>query len=432
MILWYTLDTRNGENMKLKDLFGSSNVFKGFSSSNGSSMTMSEYEMLKEEHEYKVQNGIVDELSNPSAIEVDLQYLRKIEFASLDEEIKTTGLHFDLKRYETFLINLFTFIKDNYDEAILFSDELLKIKQEEHLSYLHYAVFRSRSNILESYNGNILRKKYENFFELLDWKKDYSLKDYSLDFWSNLDRYLILMLSIFDKLNGYSVEERNGFFDKVINNFQKVRELGVDDLYISPFKENVDISLSGQPEGLDEGSKFGRLDYEEENFYTDGAFTDTYNEEKQVVDVNIQNPKFVLKCGNRVGHCSFEYFDHKWSSITIYDLCFDGFKLPCIEDLENTKSDLDSYNCMFDIKKLSVLKKKLAKIKKLLSALNFNLGLATELLEELDIFEILKSEVGLDADEMFSLEDMVVLGASQIDQTDDIFDKMGKKLVKKQ
>ncbi len=412
--------------MKLKDLFESSNVFKVFLSSNSSSMAISGYEKLKEEHEYKVQDGIVDEFPSSKVIDLDLQYLRKIEFVDLDEEISTNGLHFDLKQYGMFLTDLFTFVRDNYDEVILFSDELIKIKQGDNLSYLHYAIFRSCSNLLDSYNGKILRKKYENFFEILD-----SAKDYSFDFWNNLDRYLIVMLFIFDKLNGYAVEERNSFLNKVINNFQKINKLGVDDLYISFSKGNVDIYLSGKPEGLDEGSKFGRLDYEEENFYTDGTFTDTYNEEKQVIDVNIQNPKFVLKCGRRVGYNLFEDFNHNWSSITIYDLCFDSSKLPCEKDLQNTKSDLDSYNYMFDIKKLSILKKKLKQMEKLLSALYLNLDSVVELSEELDIFELLKDKVDLDSVRLFSDEDMVVLGVSQISQIDEIFDEMGKRLVKR-
>ena len=426
MILWYTLVTRNGENMKLKNLMRKSGMRYGKPFGDGSSMTMSEYEELVEEHEYKVQNGMpVDGLPNPSTIYVDLQYLRKRQFAALDEEIKTTGLHFDLKRYESFLFDLFTFMKENYDRTILLCDELVKIRKEEHLSYLHYAVFGSCSSLLGSYNGNILRKRYENFFEFLNSKSDYSF-----DFWNNLDRYLVIMLSIFDKLNGYSVEERNSFFDKVINNFQKIKELGVDDLYISSSKEKVDISLGGQPEGMEEGSNFGRLDYEEENFYTDGAFTDTYNEGKQMVDVNIQEPKFVLKCGRRVGYGLLEYFDHNWSSITIYDLCFDSSKMPCKEDLENTKSDLDSYNYMFNVKKLSVLKKKLKKIKKLLFDLYLNLDTVIELSEEIDVFDLLKNKIGLN-DGMFSDEDIVMLEASQIDQTDEIFDEMGKQLIRK-
>lgn len=416
--------------MRLKKLLKKSSIGDIFSCNSfgeGSSMTMSEYEKLEEEHEYKVQNGMpVDGLPNPSTIYVDLQYLRKGEFADLDEEIKTTGLHFDLKRYDSVLFDLFTFMKDNYDKAILLCDELIKVKMEEHISYLHYAVFGSCSGLLNSYNGNILRKKYENFFEFLDSKHDYSF-----DFWNNLDRYIVVMLYIFDKLNGYSVDERNSFFDKVINNFQKIKELGVDDLYISSSKENVDFSLAGQPEGLDEGSKFGRLDYEEENFYTDGAFIDTYNEEKKVVDVNIQAPKFVLKCGRRVGYALLEHFDHNWSSITIYDLCFNSSKFPCKEDLKNTRSSLDSYNYMFDVKKLNVLKKQLAKIKKTLETLYYNLDSVTELSEELDVFELLKDKVESSVAGVFSDEDMVMLEVSQIAQTDEMFAEIGKQLIKR-
>ena len=86
---------------------------------------------------------------------------------------------------------------------------------------------------------------------------------------------------------------------------------------------------------------------------------------------------------------------------------------------------------MFDIKKLSILKKKLKQMEKLLSALYLNLDSVVELSEELDIFELLKDKVDLDSVRLFSDEDMVVLGVSQISQIDEIFDEMGKRLVKR-
>lgn len=155
--------------MGLKDLFRK--VIGSFFLDNfhdDSSMTMSEYEKLREEHDYNVENGLPTlELPKPNRIDVDLQYIRKKEAEALDNEIKTTGLRFYLKNSGSFLTDLLTFMKDNYDEAILLYDEMIKIREEEHLPDLRFAIYNGNKSLV-NYNGNILRRKYDDFFKLFD------------------------------------------------------------------------------------------------------------------------------------------------------------------------------------------------------------------------------------------------------------------------
>lgn len=92
------------------------------------------------------------------------------------------------------------------------------------------------------------------------------------------------MLSIFDKLKDYSENERDKFFDNVISNFQRIKEFNIDNLFIK-FNGGVSeyITLHGQPRGISKRSfPLSDIDYEEENFYTDGKFEDVYNSEIRI------------------------------------------------------------------------------------------------------------------------------------------------------
>ena len=336
------------------------NIIVSDFSDNDSYMTMSEYEKLKEEHDEKVKNGeVTDELIRPRRIGLDTPYIRRKQQELLNEEIAKTGLCFNYTYYDSVLLDLLRYTKDNYDEAKRLFNKIMEIKVNERFPELNQAIFQNSNNLLEIINGNRIREKYIKFFD----KVGGSAK---LDLWNNLDRYSVLMFDIFDKLDDKNLDERNQYLDKVIFNFNKVFELGIKNVYIKllsgDFHEN--IFLDGHPRGINKFLfPFGHLYYKEENFFTDGKVEDSYNGE--YVDVDIENPSFIIKNGRRIG-CQFasdEDFDNKYFTITVYDLAFDGNKLPSKEELENTKSDLATYDYMMSVKKLQKLKEQLQNLK---------------------------------------------------------------------
>lgn len=349
-------------------------------------MTMSEYEKLKEEHDEKVKNGeVTDELIRPRRIGLDTPYIRRKQQELLNEEISKTGLCFDYTYHNSVLLDLLRYTKDNYDEAKRLFNKIMEIKFNERFPELNQAIFQNSNNLLEIINGNKIREKYIKFFD----KVGGSAK---LDFWNNLDRYSVLMFDIFDKIDDKNLDERNQYLDKVIFNFNKVFELGIKNVYIKllsgDFHEN--IFLDGHPRGINKFLfPFGQLYYKEENFFTDGKVEDSYNGE--YVDVDIENPSFIIKNGRRIG-CQFvsdEDFDNKYFTITVYDLVFDGNKLPSKEELENTRCDLATYDYMMKVKKIEHLKKQL---KKLETELNHTYSLMERLGIDNDFKDFFSSE----------------------------------------
>lgn len=349
-------------------------------------MTMSEYEKLKEEHDEKVKNGeVTDELIRPRRIGLDTPYIRRKQQELLNEEISKTGLCFDYTYHNSVLLDLLRYTKDNYDEAKRLFNKIMEIKFNERFPELNQAIFQNSNNLLEIINGNKIREKYIKFFD----KVGGSAK---LDFWNNLDRYSVLMFDIFDKLDDKNLDERNQYLDKVIFNFNKVFELGIKNVYIKllsgDFHEN--IFLDGHPRGINKFLfPFGQLYYKEENFFTDGKVEDSYNGE--YVDVDIENPSFIIKNGRRIGFqfASDEDFDNKYFTITVYDLVFDGNKLPSKEELENTRCDLATYDYMMKVKKIEHLKKQL---KKLETELNHTYSLMERLGIDNDFKDFFSSE----------------------------------------
>lgn len=349
-------------------------------------MTMSEYEKLKEKHDEKVKNGeVTDELIRPRRIGLDTPYIRRKQQELLNEEISKTGLCFDYTYHNSVLLDLLRYTKDNYDEAKRLFNKIMEIKFNERFPELNQAIFQNSNNLLEIINGNKIREKYIKFFD----KVGGSAK---LDFWNNLDRYSVLMFDIFDKIDDKNLDERNQYLDKVIFNFNKVFELGIKNVYIKllsgDFHEN--IFLDGHPRGINKFLfPFGQLYYKEENFFTDGKVEDSYNGE--YVDVDIENPSFIIKNGRRIG-CQFvsdEDFDNKYFTITVYDLVFDGNKLPSKEELENTRCDLATYDYMMKVKKIEHLKKQL---KKLETELNHTYSLMERLGIDNDFKDFFSSE----------------------------------------
>ena len=349
-------------------------------------MTMSEYEKLKEEHDEKVKNGeVTDELIRPRRIGLDTPYIRRKQQELLNEEISKTGLCFDYTYHNSVLLDLLRYTKDNYDEAKRLFNKIMEIKFNERFPELNQAIFQNSNNLLEIINGNKIREKYIKFFD----KVGGSAK---LDFWNNLDRYSVLMFDIFDKLDDKNLDERNQYLDKVIFNFNKVFELGIKNVYIKllsgDFHEN--IFLDGHPRGINKLLfTFCQLYYKEENFFTDWKVEYSYNGE--YVDVDIENPSFIIKNGRRIG-CQFasdEDFDNKYFTITVYDLVFDGNKLPSKKELENTRSDLATYDYMMKVKKIEHLKKQL---KKLETELNHTYSLMERLGIDNDFKDFFSSE----------------------------------------
>lgn len=325
-------------------------------------MTMSEYEKLKEEHDEKVKNGeVTDELIRPRRIGLDTPYIRRKQQELLNEEISKTGLCFDYTYHNSVLLDLLRYTKDNYDEAKRLFNKIMEIKFNERFPELNQAIFQNSNNLLEIINGNKIREKYIKFFDIFNVEESY--KD--LDFWNNLDRYSVLMFYIFDKLDDKNLDERNQYLDKVIFNFNKIFELGIKNIYIKllngDFNEN--ILLDGYPRGISKSLfPFGQLYYKEENFFTDGKIKDSYNGE--YVDVEIQSPSFIIENGRKIGYnfAFNEDYDDKYFKITVYDLAFDGNKLPSKEELENTRSDLATFDYMMKVKKVGHLKKQLKKL----------------------------------------------------------------------
>lgn len=368
-------------------LFGKKeNIIVSSLSGDDTYMTMSEYEKLKEEHDEKVKNGeVTDELIRPRRIGLDTPYIRRKQQELLNEEISKTGLCFDYTYHNSVLLDLLRYTKDNYDEAKRLFNKIMEIKFNERFPELNQAIFQNSNNLLEIINGNKIREKYIKFFD----KVGGSAK---LDFWNNLDRYSVLMFDIFDKLDDKNLDERNQYLDKVIFNFNKVFELGIKNVYIKllsgDFHEN--IFLDGHPRGINKFLfPFGQLYYKEENFFTDGKVEDSYNGE--YVDVDIENPSFIIKNGRRIGFqfASDEDFDNKYFTITVYDLVFDGNKLPSKEELENTRCDLATYDYMMKVKKIEHLKKQL---KKLETELNHTYSLMERLGIDNDFKDFFSSE----------------------------------------
>lgn len=325
-------------------------------------MTMSEYEKLKEEHDEKVKNGeVTDELIRPRRIGLDTPYIRRKQQELLNEEISKTGLCFDYTYHNSVLLDLLRYTKDNYDEAKRLFNKIMEIKFNERFPELNQAIFQNSNNLLEIINGNKIREKYIKFFDIFNVEESY--KD--LDFWNNLDRYSVLMFYIFDKLDDKNLDERNQYLDKVIFNFNSLFYLGLNKVYIKllsgDFHEN--IILDGHPNGRSKRLfPSGSLYYKEENFFTDGKVEDSYNGE--YVDVEIQSPSFVIKNGRGIGYdfAFKEDFDDKYFEVTVYNLAFDASKLPSKEDLENTRSNLATYDYMMKSKGVEHLKKQLEKL----------------------------------------------------------------------
>ena len=325
-------------------------------------MTMSEYEKLKKAHDEKVKNGeVTDELIRPRRIGLDTPYIRRKQQELLNEEISKTGLCFDYTYHNSVLLDLLRYTKDNYDEAKRLFNEIMEIKVNERFPELSQAIFQNSKDPIKIVMGNGLRKKYIKFFNTFNDEE--SCKD--LDFWNNLERYLVLMFDIFDKLDDKNLDERNQYLDKVILNFDKVFELGINNVYIKLLNGDFHeiIHLDGYPEGISKRLAWGRLYYKEENFFTDGQVEDSYNMDH--VDVDIKSPSFVIKSGRKNGNQFLgpnSDFDSIYLQITIYNLDFDSSKLPSKESLKNTKSDLPSYNYMMKVKKVEQLKKQLKAI----------------------------------------------------------------------
>ena len=338
-------------------LFGKrENIIVSNSSGDDTYMTMSEYEKLKAEYDKKVKNGeVTGELIKPKIIGLDTPYIRRKQQEILNEEISRTGLYFDYTYNDSVLLDLLRYTKDNYDEAKRLFNEIMEIKVNERLSELNQAIFQDSKELFKILNGNKIRKEYINFFDKV-WGSA------KLDFWNNLDKYSVLMFDIFNELDGKNLEERNQYLDKVIFNFNKVFELEIKKVYIKllngDFHEN--IILDGHPEGRSKRLfPCGYLHYKEENFFTDGKIKDSYNGE--YVDVEIQNPSFVIKNGRKI---VYDYFfsEYKYFEFTIYNLVFDASKLPSKEELENTRCNLTTYDDMMKSKKVEHLKKQLEKL----------------------------------------------------------------------
>ncbi len=381
------------------------NIIVSDFSGDGSCMTMSEYEKLKQKHDEKVKNGeVTDEFIKPSKIYLDTPYIRRKQQEILDEEISKTGLCFDYTYHYSVLLDLLRYAKDNYDEVKRLFNKIMEIKVNERLPELNQAIFQNSNNLLKIINGNRMREKYIKFFD----KVGGSAK---LDFWNNLDRYCFLMFDIFDKLDDKNLDERNQYFDKVISNFNKVFELEIKKVYIKllsgDFHEN--ILLDGHPRGISKFLfPFGHLYYKEENFFTDGKIEDSYNGD--YVDVDIENPSFIIKNGRKIGYkfAFDEDFDNKYFTITVYDLAFDDNKLPSKEELENTRSDLATYDYMMRVKKVQSLKEQLQNLK-------------TELNNTYSLMKRLGVD-GTDFSEFFSSEENSLLDVAQ---------KTGKVLTKR-
>ena len=262
------------------------------------------------------------------------------------------GVQFDFKYNECFLNDLLVYMKDNYDEAISLINDIIFIKQNNYFSYLHCAFFLEKdSSLSEIIIGKKFRERYSNFFSILNGECKY-------DFWNNIEQYLALMLVIVNKINDLSIDMRDEFFDKIIFNLDKVKELGIQKMI---FRNDYlcEFNLEYQPKGSFKNILMGILRYKEENFFTDGEFSDMFDEDTKTVNVRVKNPSFVIRSSRVIGFGSgVGNFDTKKEEITIYDLNFDASLLPSIEDVGNTKCDLESYKMLEFALKSDLLKLK--------------------------------------------------------------------------
>ena len=343
-----------------------------------------------------VNSGKVDvEKMSPLALELDKEYIDKVRLDILKKEVLETGLFFNYRYGSSVLFDLLTYTKKDFDMATSLFKEIRMLREKESMSFLYQAIFGNSSNVLDVIKGNMLRGKYADFFKAFEVKYDeygHKIKNNKgNDFFHNLDRYTVLMSFIFNELKGKSLNEREQFLDKVYDNFLKIDKLGIKKVYVKLLEGNFEekFTLDGYPLGIIKYIfPFKHLYYREENLFTDGEVTDSYNEEDDIVDVLIDKPSFVIKSGRSIGdQFALEdgEYDLKYYSITVYDLDFDSSKLPTFEELQDTRCSLKSYDYMMDMKKLEQIKQTLEQVYTKTQDLHLVLKRTLDILDNFDI-----------------------------------------------
>ena len=99
---------------------------------------------------------------------------------------------------------------------------------------------------------------------------------------------MALLFYIDSKVGKIDKEKKDKYFDKVISNIKRLQALEFKSFNLDVFSDDIFITLEGNPKGKTIKKPLQLLFYEEENFFTDGYFKDSYNEIDGVVDVSIK------------------------------------------------------------------------------------------------------------------------------------------------
>ena len=332
----------------------------------------------------------------------NLKYNNELEnFQKFKQDLlkqMNSGVQFDWRYNESCLNDILVYIKDNYEEAVSLFDDIIFMKQNNCFNYLYCALLlKNNSSLNEIFIGKRVRERYSKFFEVLD-KND----EKKSDFWNLLDNYLVLMLEIISKTKHLSINMRNEFFDKTIFNLNKVRELGFHIVTFSN-SDKCEFNLEYQPRGVSKNIFMSILRYKEENFFTDGEFVDEFDESAKSVNVKVYNPSFVVKSSRLVGFgLTSGNFDNKNKKITIYDLNFDSFLLPSLEELDNTKCGLESYKMLEFVEKCDLFKLKVEEFLEFSNEFDKKLAFLVNLAKELGIEEL----ADIDVDDLFKIDEI--------------------------
>ena len=321
------------------------------------------------------------------------------------------------------LVKLLELVKTNYNQAYLLFNEMFELYKNKNVSVIEHALFKDFTFINKK--SKRLYDKYEIFFNIFDEKS-------AQDFLSKLNYYMSFMFYIVYNIGNINDELKEEYINQVINNLNEISKLDIDRVYLNFNHDNEQVQLSYQPKGTVKNGYLSRIYYEEENVYSDVCPTEKYETGDEFVSLFFHQPKFIIKGNRKIGFSAVKSgnFDSKEWEMIIYDFNFDSLTLPTNDDLDNTMSELDSYNNLIHDKKCDLFENEIYELRRLLNLLRTKLYDLNNLADDLEIKEALKNAFGSDFCE-FDDDDHVMLETALCNQIDDFMDRCAKTLVKK-
>lgn len=356
---------------------------------------------------------------------MDQQNLKN-EYKKLAKKFDTEKLNFSLEN-ESFLMPLLEFTKDNYDLAMSFMKDVLSADS------LEYNLIKDKIFSLKNRKTiNLFVKKHDKIIELIrnNYKSNY-------DVINKFEDYMILLFYINSKIEGLDTEDKDKYFNKIIDNFKSLKDLGFESVNFDFLGDSkYTFTLDAVPEGSLINVITYSIVYKEENFFTDGQYEDDYNKNEGLVDITVTSPSYIIKNGYREidSLLSFDGYSHSsWLDITIYDLDFDNKKLPTKEQLKNTKCDLPSYQRMTYDKQIAILQDKIEETWSLIERLDKKIDFVFELSDEIRVKDFTDKETLGKIIENLSIFDELScdLPLEVISEDDETLDEKPKCLIKK-